>query len=67
MKFAERLCKALKENNMSQSELARRIKMSCDSVNGYCLGKSLPPIDVLVLICKELNETSDYLIGLRDD
>jgi len=64
--FAERLKKTLKTNQMSQSELARRIKMSQDSVNGYCTGKAEPPLDTLRLICKELDETADYLIGVKD-
>jgi len=64
MNFAERLRTALKKNNMSQSELARQINMSQDSINGYCLGKSQPPFDVLKLICIILGVSSDYLIGL---
>jgi len=64
--FAERLRKTLEANKISQSELARRIKMSQDSVNKYCTGKHEPSLDTLRLICKEIDETADYLIGSKD-
>ena len=65
-KFKDRLTEALKENNMSQKALAKRIFMSQAIVNNYCTGKREPSLDVLIAICKELNVTSDYLLGLTD-
>lgn len=65
-KFSERLKKVLKENNMSQLALANKINMSQSVVNNYCTGKREPTLDVLVLICRELNESADYLLGLED-
>jgi transcriptional regulator with XRE-family HTH domain len=62
----ERLKETLKANSMSQSELARRINMSSDTIQSYCSGKRVPPADVLFLICKALGESSDYLLGLTD-
>lgn len=63
-KFAERIKESLKVNKISQSELARRINMSQSVVNNYCSGKREPTLDVLILICEALNETSDYLLGI---
>ncbi|MBQ3571256.1 MAG: helix-turn-helix transcriptional regulator [Clostridia bacterium] len=63
-KFSERLKQVLQENNMSQSELAKRIKMSQGVVNNYCTGKREPTLDVLILICKELKESADFLLGI---
>ena len=65
-KFKDRLTEALKENNMSQKALAKKIFMSQTIVNNYCTGKREPSLDVLIAICKELNVTSDYLLGLTD-
>lgn len=65
-KFSERLKQSLKVNQISQLELAKRIKMSQGVVNNYCTGKREPSLDALVLICKELNESADYLLGLED-
>ncbi len=65
-KFKDRLTEALKENNMSQKALAKKIFMSQTIINNYCTGKREPSLDVLIAICKELNVTSDYLLGLTD-
>jgi len=65
-KFAERLVRTLQTSNMAQSELARRIGMSQGIVNNYCTGKREPSLNALMLICKALDETSDYLIGLTE-
>ena len=65
-KFSERLKQTLKELNMSQMELAAKINMSQSVVNNYCTGKREPTLDVLILICKELGESSDYMFGLED-
>lgn len=65
-KFNERLKQLLKEKNMSQVALAKKIGMSQGIVNNYCTGKREPSLDVLILICKTLEESSDYLLGLED-
>ncbi len=65
-KFRERLISTLNENKMSQRELARRINKSQGIVNSYCTGKREPSLDSLMLICKALGETSDYMLGLED-
>lgn len=64
--FSERLRDVLKDNHLSQSELAKKIGISQDAVNSYCTGKRKPPIDVLILICKAIDESADYLLGLVD-
>ena len=65
-KFSQRLKQTLKDMNMSQMELALKINMSQSVVNNYCTGKREPTLDVLIAICKELGETSDYLLGIED-
>ena len=66
-KFKERLNYILKTSDISQAELARMINMSKSVVNNYCTGKREPSLDVICLICKALDESSDYLLGLRDE
>ena len=65
-KFSERLKESLKANQISQSELARKINVSQQLINNYCTGISKPSVDVLILICKTFGESSDYLLGLVD-
>lgn len=64
--FSLRLKETLKTNGMSQQELAKKINMSQSVVNNYCTGKREPTLDVLVSICKALNESADYLLGIDD-
>ena len=65
-KFRERLNLVLKENNLSQSQLAKKIGMSQSVVNNYCTGKREPTLDVFLMICKALGESADFMIGLVD-
>ena len=65
-KFKERLNRVLKESDISQTKLAQMINMSKSIINNYCTGKREPSLDTLVLICKALNESSDYLLGIKD-
>ena len=64
--FAGRLNEALRANGMSQGELAKKINMTKYAVSSYCRGKTKPSFDVLFSICKVLNESADYLLGLTD-
>ncbi|MBQ8468444.1 MAG: helix-turn-helix transcriptional regulator [Clostridia bacterium] len=65
-KFTIRLNETLKSLGMSQSELARKINMSVSIVNNYCRGRREPSLDALMLICKALDESADYLLGIVD-
>lgn len=56
----------MKVSQMTQSDLAKKINASYDAVNTYYTGKRRPPMDVLILICKALGESADYLLGLTD-
>jgi transcriptional regulator with XRE-family HTH domain len=64
--FADRLKEALEVNKMSQSELARKIGLTSHIVNRYCSGKAKPSFNALISICKVLDESADYLLGLAD-
>lgn len=40
--------------------------MSQSVINNYCTGKRDPTLDVLLLICKALDVSADYLLGVED-
>lgn len=65
-KFKDRLNELLFEKNMSQTALAKKIFVSISIVNRYCKGKIMPSYDVLISICKELDVSVDYLLGIED-
>ena len=65
--FAELLREVLEKRKMSQSELARQIHVVHQVVNGYCNGNKQPSLDSLREICKVLDVSADYLLGLKDE
>ena len=64
--FSKRLKEVLKQKQLSQIEFAKKINMSQGVVNNYCTGKREPSLDVFVSICKALDESADYLLGIED-
>ncbi|MDR0384023.1 MAG: helix-turn-helix domain-containing protein [Christensenellaceae bacterium] len=66
VKFAERLTETLKLKGLSFSAFARRIKVTPNTVCKWCNGDREPNYEMLLLITKELEESTDYLLGLSD-
>ena len=64
--FSERLYKIMKENKITKTALAKEIGVSRQSVYDYCNNRTEPSLEVLAKICKVINESADYLIGLED-
>ncbi len=64
-KFAERLQEILKEKEISQSEFARRVSTTHQTVNRWCNGNNEPNFDMLLLICDVLDESADFLLGRK--
>ena len=65
-KFKERFNECLNYSDVKQTELAKAAKVSKQCISDYKSGKSVPSIDTLYLICKYLDVSADYLIGLED-
>lgn len=60
-----RLKRALTAKGISQRELGRRIGATQASVSHYVKGKRLPGTVVLYKICRELDVSADWLLGLK--
>ena len=45
----------LKTSGLSQSEIARKLKISSQTVNSYFHGKKMPALDTFANLCKELD------------
>lgn len=65
-KFQSRFNECLKFTNVKQSEIANAANVSKQCISDYKSGKSVPSIDTLFLICRFLDVSSDYLLGLQD-
>lgn len=65
--FAETLRKLLRNKGLSASELARKADISVASVNFYLNGKRCPDAPALYKLCRALDTSADYLLGLSTD
>ena len=61
-----RLVEEIKNSGLTTGEIAKRVGISSEMVTQYCTTKKLPRLDAFAKLCKELNLSSDYILGLRD-
>ena len=64
--FKERFNQVIKTCGKTQVEIARAINVSKQCVNDYKTGKSVPSLETLYELCKYLDVSSDYLLGLKE-
>ena len=65
-KFAERLKELRIENNMSQSDLARVLKISPACINRWETNQRIPNIESIIPLCALFKVSAGYLIGTED-
>ena len=61
-----RLKEELKGSNLTTVEIAKRIGVSPEMVTQYVTTKKLPKLDTFAKLCKELDLSADYILGLSD-
>ncbi len=65
-KFAQRLKELRLEENLSQTELAKRTGLTQTAIGKWEQNKRTPSIEVLYVLCRYFHVSADYLIGLED-
>ena len=55
-----------KEHNMTQTDLAKELCTTQDTISLWELGKSLPDATNIVKLAKLFDVSSDYLLGIED-
>ena len=65
--FGQRLKKVLAERNMMQKELAEKIGVNEMAISRYIHGGRIVSVPILIDICKALNVSADYLLGLKEE
>lgn len=65
--IGKRIRAARERYGMSQAELARRVKISPQSMNVLELGKTDPRSSLIAAIARVLHVTTDYLHGLSEE
>ena len=51
--------------NMTQAQLAQKLKLTKSVISAYETGLRLPSYDILIHIAKIFNVSTDYLLGLE--
>ena len=55
-----------KENNMSQTQLAKVLCTTQDTISLWELGKSMPDANNIVKLAKFFGVSADYLLGIEE-
>ena len=66
MVFGSILKELRKEKNLTQTELARFLCTTQDSISLWELGKSYPDVITLIKIAKFFDVSTDYILGLEN-
>lgn len=66
-KMGERIVLVLKQNKMSQRDLAKALGVSSNTVNRWIKKGMMPDSDKIEKIAEILNTPIDYLYGKTDD
>ena len=67
MQFQERFNELLKISGIKQTEIANAVNVTKQCISDYKSGKSVPSLETLFLLCRFLDVSADYLLGLSDD
>lgn len=63
MSLGERIQELLDEKQITQRELAERLHVTPNTINGYIKNRRCPDCATIVQIAQNLDTTSDYLLG----
>ncbi|MBR5439929.1 MAG: helix-turn-helix transcriptional regulator [Clostridia bacterium] len=66
MEFTKRFNEVLKTCNKSQTQIAKELNVSKQCVNDYKTGKTVPSLQTLYALCKILDVSADYLLGITE-
>ena len=66
MKFSERLIEELNSCGLTQKELAKKLNIDNANISNWKTGRNLPSLELFYELCKILDVSADYLLGLTD-
>ena len=62
-----RIKEEIKNSGLTTVEIAKRVGISPEMVTQYVTTKKLPKLDTFARLCKELDVSADYILGLTDE
>lgn len=66
MSYAERIRALREDNDKTQTEIAKLLKVGQKTYSDYELGKIRIPVDSLILLAKLYNVSMDYICDVSD-
>ena len=61
-----RLKEELNACPLTKAEIAARVGVSPEMITQYCTTKKLPRLDTFARLCRALDVSADYMLGLSD-
>ncbi len=61
-----RLSEEIKNSNLTTVEIAKRVGVSPEMITQYSTTKKLPRLDTFAKLCKELDLSANYILGLEN-
>ena len=65
--FKERLKELRIEKGLTQTQLAKELRVNKRTISNWEVGERQPDLDTLEVIAKYFNVSYDYLLGLTDE
>lgn len=62
----ERLREEIKSSGLTTIEIAKRVGVSPEMITQYMTTKKLPKLDTFARLCKELDLSANYILGIDD-
>lgn len=66
MKYAERIRALREDNDKTQAEIAKMLKVGQRTYCDYELGKTRIPVDSLIVLARLYDVSMDYICGTSD-
>jgi transcriptional regulator with XRE-family HTH domain len=66
MKFQERFLVELKGSGLTQKQLAEKLNIDNSNITKWKRGENIPSLEIFYQLCKILDVSADYLLGLTD-
>lgn len=62
----QRLREEIRNSGLTTAEIARRVGVSPEMITQYTTTKKLPKLDTFAALCKALDVSADYILGIKD-
>ncbi len=62
----KRLIEEIKNTKLTTVEISKRVGVSPEMITQYTTTKKLPKLDTFAKLCKELDLSANYILGLDD-